>query len=175
MSRALNYIKFLPLDESDAEVVSRTSKSKAKSSKKRAAVDDGDDLDWLDDDDDDGNSKKKKRKRDLFANSDGLDFVAAEDFAAMLESNASGAGLMKTAGTTEALANKDKASVKQLQWEMNRDRWMKGMNRRPSNRGGKPKGRGGGGGGGRGGGSKSKKPLSGPAFRKSRAQRGGKR
>lgn len=145
----------------------RTIKSK-KASKKRGAEEDGDDLDWLDDEEDDGSKKKKKWKQDLLGDSDGLDFVAAEDFAAMLESNASGAGLMKTAGTTEAMANKDKASVKQLQWEMNRDRWIKGANRRPSNRGGgKQKGR--------GGGNKSKKSLSGPAFRKSRAKRGGKR
>lgn len=36
---------------------------------------------------------------------------------------------LNTGGTTEALANKEKASVKQLQWEMSRDRWMKDLNR----------------------------------------------
>lgn len=44
-----------------------------------------DDLDWALEDK--PSSSKKKSNRALF-NSDGLDFVAAEDFAAMLESNA---------------------------------------------------------------------------------------
>ncbi len=104
-------------------------------------------------------SSRKKRNQDLF-NPDGLDFVAAEDFAAMLESNA-GTGL-NIGGTTEALANKDKASVKQLQWEMSRDRWMKDLNR-PRNGGNTNMGR-------KKTGGKNKKGKSGPAFRKSRGK-----
>ena len=71
---------------------------------------------------------KKKRNLDLFSDASGTDFVAAEEFAAILEKNAA-PGLDSIAGTSEALANKDKASVKQLQWEMARDRWMKDLNR----------------------------------------------
>ena len=106
-------------------------------------------------------NKKSKRNRDLF-DTNGLDFVAAEDFAAMLESNATPG--LNTGGTTEALSNKDKASVKQLQWEMSRDRWMKDLNRPKHRAGGQHKKK-------KGGNNKSK---SGPAFRQNRGKRGGK-
>lgn len=108
-----------------------------------------DDLDWAFDAK--PSSSKKKRKRDILS-STGEDFVAAEDFAALLESNAGG---LATAGTSEAFANKDKASVKQLQWEMSRDRWMKDLNRP---RKGKRQG------------NNKKKNASGPAFRKNRVK-----
>lgn len=137
---------FVALDEDELDPAPLT-----KSKSKKRDVEEMDDLDWALDAK--PSSSSKKRKRDLF-NSDGLDFVAAEDFAAMLESNAN-TGL-NTGGTTEALANKDKASVKQLQWEMSRDRWMKDLNR--PKKGGK-----------KFGGGKNKKSKSGPAFRKNRA------
>jgi ribosome biogenesis protein MAK21 len=120
------------------------------------ADDDIDDLDFAFDAK--PSSSKKKRGRDLF-NANGNDFVAAEDFAAILEANA-GTGL-NTAGTTEAMANKDKASVKQLQWEMSRDRWMRDLNR--PKKGGKKIG------------NKNKKGKSGPAFRKNRGKPGKQR
>lgn len=138
-------MKYFFLDEDE---VNPLPPSKGKS-KKRGA-DDIDDLDWALDAK--PSSSKKKRNRDLFAPG-GVDFVAAEDFAAMLESNATG---LKNAGTSEAFANKDKASVKQLQWEMSRDRWMKDLNR--PKKGAKKQG------------NKKKKSISGPAFRKSRAK-----
>lgn len=95
------------------------SKSKGK---KRSKDDDIDDLDFALDAESSG--KKKKKMRDMF-DTNGTDFVAAEDFAAMLEAHSSGP---KTTGTSEDLSNQDKASVKQLQWEMARDRWIKGSN-----------------------------------------------
>ncbi|KZS20710.1 CCAAT/enhancer-binding protein zeta [Daphnia magna] len=137
-------------DDDDDDEPSAPPPSKSKS-KKRAVDEDIDDLDFAF-----GaqpSSSKKKRSRDLF-NANGNDFVAAEDFAAILEANA-GTGL-NTAGTTEALANKDKASVKQLQWEMSRDRWMRDLNR--PKKGGKKMG------------NKNKKGKSGPAFRKNRGK-----
>ena len=142
---------FLFTDEPDIPI---PTKSKAKS--KKRTFDETDDLDWALEDK--PSSSRKKRNQDLF-NPDGLDFVAAEDFAAMLEANA-GTGL-NTGGTTEDLANKDKASVKQLQWEMSRDRWMKDLNR-PRKGGNRT--------GGKKMGGKTKKGKSGPAFRKSRGK-----
>lgn len=154
------------LDVSDEDLDPAPAKVSSKSKSKKRPIDDGDDLDWALEDQPSGSSKK--RSRNLFKD-DGMDFVAAEDFAAMLESNAGGLNT----GTTEALANKDKASVKQLQWEMSRDRWMKDLNK-PKGKG--PKGfkggkrAGGAGGGGGGGGGKSRKNKSGPAFRKNKTK-----
>ena len=94
-----------------------------KKGKKRSKDDDIDDLDFALDAESSG--KKKKKMRDMF-DTNGTDFVAAEDFAAMLDAHSSGP---KTTGTSEDLSNQDKASVKQLQWEMARDRWIKGNNK----------------------------------------------
>ena len=106
-----------------------STKAKGKKSKKRAADDeDGDDLDLAFG----GGSIKKKRNRNMFSDS-GSDFAAAEEFAALLEGNANTD--LNIGGTSEALSNKDRASTKQLQWEMSRDRWMKDLNR--PHRGGK--------------------------------------
>lgn len=127
-------------------------KSKSSKKQKRPIDDDMDDLDWALD------AGKKKRSRNLFSDT-GSDFVGAEEFSAMLEAN-SGAG-MQVAGTSEAVANKDKASAKQLAWEASRNRWMTDKNRQRS--GGRQKKKGG------------RKNNSGPAFRKSRANRGGKK
>ena len=154
-------------DDEEEEMLPAPSKSKGTKAKgkKRAAADDdeGDDLDWaFEEKPSISNSKKTKRNRDLF-DTNGLDFVAAEDFAAMLESNATPG--LNTGGTTEALSNKDKASVKQLQWEMSRDRWMKDLNRPKNRTGGQHKKK-------RGG--PNSKSKSGPAFRKNRAKWGGK-
>ncbi len=107
-----------------------STKSKGKKTKKRAADDDdGDDLDLAFGG---GSSIKKKRNRNMFSDS-GSDFAAAEEFAALLEGNANAD--LNIGGTSEALSNKDRASTKQLQWEMARDRWMKDLNR--PQRGGK--------------------------------------
>lgn len=76
-------------DEEDDPLPPSSSKSKKRGIDKIT----DDDLDWAFDAK--PSSSKKKRKRDLF-NSTGEDFVAAEDFAAMLESNAGG---MANAGT----------------------------------------------------------------------------
>ena len=50
-------------------------------------------------------------------------FLAAEEFSSMLDEG----NTEKTLGS-QALVNRDKASAKQLKWEMERERWMKGMN-----------------------------------------------
>ena len=110
-----------------------------------------DDLDWA------FGSKpsSKKRSRNLFADT-GSDFVGAEEFSAMLEANAVPG--MKNAGTSEALANKDKASVKQLAWETSRHQWMTDKNRpRKGTQRQKKKG--------------ANKTKSGPAFRRNKAKR----
>ncbi|CAN7995585.1 unnamed protein product [Ixodes hexagonus] len=49
--------------------------------------------------------------------------ASAEQFSHLLDENAS-AGVDTT--SAQALSNKDKASVKQLKWEMNRDAWVRG-------------------------------------------------
>merc|ERR1712071_208955 len=146
------------------KVVKKTAlKSKLSIKSKRPMEDDMDDLDWALDA---GKASKKKRSRTMFADT-ASDFIGAEEFSAMLESN-SGAS-MKFAGTSEAMANKDKASAKQLAWESSRDRWMTDKNR-PRN-GARQNKKGGPKGGQKGG----RKSNSGPAFRKNRANRGGKK
>ncbi|GFY59015.1 hypothetical protein TNIN_28211 [Trichonephila inaurata madagascariensis] len=74
--------------------------------------------------------KKKKTNRlrdDLLAD--------ADEFAALLEE--SGSGALDNI-TSETFQNKDKASVKQLQWEMERDRFVRGK-RKTKSWGGKSK------------------------------------
>ncbi|ODM93370.1 CCAAT/enhancer-binding protein zeta [Orchesella cincta] len=68
-----------------------------------------------DEDEDDFDKKKIKKLKggDMFA--------PAEQFAEMLESNAD-----FSLSAPSTLINKDNADPKQLQWEMERDRWMKG-------------------------------------------------
>lgn len=127
---------FCSLDE-DGEEVAGPSKiktsAKATTKNKKRSADDEDDLDLIFSDE----PKQKKKRRQMMGNDTGSDFAAAEEFAQLLEDNdASGLDL---GGTSEALANKDRASVKQLQWEMSRDRWMKDLNR--PRRGGGAKGK----------------------------------
>merc|ERR1712071_318711 len=104
-------------EEADTKVAVPAKSGKLKSKKRPVEDDMDDDLDWA------FGSKpsSKKRSRNLFADT-GSDFVGAEEFSAMLEANAVPG--MKNAGTSEALANKDKASVKQLAWETSRHQWM---------------------------------------------------
>ena len=66
-------------------------------------------------------------------------FASAEEFSHLLDEGA-GKGKPSMAGS-EALSNvKDKAGVKQLAWEMNRDRWVRGADwkskKRPGGGGG---------------------------------------
>merc|ERR1712071_616817 len=109
-------------EEADTKVAVPAKSGKLKSKKRPVEDDMDDDLDWA------FGSKpsSKKRSRNLFADT-GSDFVGAEEFSAMLEANAVPG--MKNAGTSEALANKDKASVKQLAWETSRHQWMTDKNR----------------------------------------------
>jgi len=48
-------------------------------------------------------------------------FAPAEEFAEMLEENAE-----DTLAGSHTLINKDRAAAKQLKWETDRDRWVKG-------------------------------------------------
>lgn len=51
-------------------------------------------------------------------------FASAEEFSTLLEDNASN----KKQGSSQAVSNTDNSSKKQLAWEENRDRWIKGFN-----------------------------------------------
>lgn len=53
-------------------------------------------------------------------------FASAEEFSSLLEETASN----KKQGSSQAVANTENASGKQLAWEENRDRWIKGYNRK---------------------------------------------
>ncbi|XP_049882086.1 CCAAT/enhancer-binding protein zeta isoform X2 [Pectinophora gossypiella] len=53
-------------------------------------------------------------------------FASAEEFSTLLEETATN----KKQGSSQAVANTDKASTKQLAWEENRDRWIKGFNKK---------------------------------------------
>lgn len=53
-------------------------------------------------------------------------FASAEEFSTLLEDTAAN----KQQGSSQAVANTDNASTKQLAWEDNRDRWIKGYNRK---------------------------------------------
>ncbi|XP_073965864.1 CCAAT/enhancer-binding protein zeta-like [Choristoneura fumiferana] len=88
----------------------------------------------LEDSDEDGEidvpgtmSKKGKMKLKLKGKDDlGSLFASAEEFSTLLEENASN----KKQGSSQAVANTDNASIKQLAWEDKRDTWMKGYNRK---------------------------------------------
>ncbi|KAF7690463.1 hypothetical protein HF521_012267 [Silurus meridionalis] len=49
-------------------------------------------------------------------------FAAAEEFGDLLDENTD----MKFDNGMNAMANKDKASIKQLKWEVQRDDWIQG-------------------------------------------------
>ncbi|KAL3875114.1 hypothetical protein ACJMK2_038048 [Sinanodonta woodiana] len=72
--------------------------------------------------------KKKKLAKSKANKSDGLGpsglFSAAEEFAHLIDDSAT-SGLDMTGAN--AMSNKDKADVKQLKWEMQRDQWIKGV------------------------------------------------
>ncbi|CAH0697721.1 unnamed protein product [Spodoptera exigua] len=72
-------------------------------------------------------SKKGKGKLKLKGGDDlGSLFASAEEFSTLLEETATN----KKQGSSQAVANTDNASSKQLAWEDNRDRWIKGYNRK---------------------------------------------
>lgn len=53
-------------------------------------------------------------------------FASAEEFSTLLEETATN----KKQGSSQAVANTDNASTKQLAWEDNRAQWIKGYNRK---------------------------------------------
>lgn len=53
-------------------------------------------------------------------------FASAEEFSTLLEDTATN----KKQGSSQAVANTDNSSTKQLAWEEKRDRWIKGYNKR---------------------------------------------
>ncbi|KAK3862223.1 hypothetical protein Pcinc_031899 [Petrolisthes cinctipes] len=88
------------------------------------------------DEDDSGMSKPKKKKTDLGTfvtkkgkkrSDDGAIFASAEKFAHILSENAN-QGIDTT--STQALVNKDRASAKQIKWEIERERKISGQTRR---------------------------------------------
>ncbi|XP_072934017.1 CCAAT/enhancer-binding protein zeta isoform X2 [Epargyreus clarus] len=73
---------------------------------------------------------KLKGKDDL-----GSLFASAEEFSTLLEETATN----KKQGSSQAVANTDNASTKQLAWEDKRDRWIKGYRKKIVGKGGKNK------------------------------------
>uniref|UniRef100_S4P9H8 CCAAT/enhancer-binding protein zeta n=1 Tax=Pararge aegeria TaxID=116150 RepID=S4P9H8_9NEOP len=67
------------------------------------------------------NKLKLKGSEDL-----GSLFASAEEFSTLLEETATN----KKQGSSQAVSNTDNASTKQLAWEDNRDRWIKGYNKK---------------------------------------------
>lgn len=53
-------------------------------------------------------------------------FASAEEFSTLLEETASN----KKQGSSQAVANTDNSSTKQLAWEEKRDKWIKGFNKK---------------------------------------------
>ncbi|XP_078727972.1 LOW QUALITY PROTEIN: CCAAT/enhancer-binding protein zeta-like [Lampetra fluviatilis] len=118
-----------------------------------------------------GHSTKRRRK-----DGDQL-FLAAEEFGTMLDEHSSSG--IDTSGLN-AVANKDNSHAKQLNWEAQRDRWVKGDGERRRRPSWKRKRRSGGGGGGGGGGAPAGKfgggaPRKGAAGRRAGAAGGGAR
>ncbi|XP_034837620.1 CCAAT/enhancer-binding protein zeta [Maniola hyperantus] len=74
--------------------------------------------------------KKSANKKNQFKlkGSDDLGslFASAEQFSTLLEETASN----KHQGSSQAVSNTDNSSTKQLAWEDNRDRWIKGYNKK---------------------------------------------
>lgn len=53
-------------------------------------------------------------------------FASADQFSTLLEETATN----KRQGSSQAISNTDNSSKKQLAWEENRDKWIKGYNRK---------------------------------------------
>uniref|UniRef100_G3PDL1 CCAAT/enhancer-binding protein zeta n=1 Tax=Gasterosteus aculeatus aculeatus TaxID=481459 RepID=G3PDL1_GASAC len=69
---------------------------------------------------DSSDSKRGKKKK---GKTDAAMFVSADEFGSLLDENA---GSKFDSIGLNAMANKDKAALKQLKWEANRDDWMQG-------------------------------------------------
>lgn len=100
--------------------------------------DDAEAMDFDDSDaeiDEPGPSKSHKKKKDM----DSEVFASAEEFSELLEA----AGAARE-GSSSAVSNKDKSSLKQLNWEAQRDRWVKGYKNFTGGKasGGRPNGKG---------------------------------
>ncbi|GLV42792.1 uncharacterized protein CBL_03532 [Carabus blaptoides fortunei] len=72
-----------------------------------------------------GKKKLGKKKNDFNSI-----FASADEFASILDEEPN-----FMAGTSNAVSNKDNAHMKQLSWEQNRHRWMKGVDNMLGNRG----------------------------------------
>lgn len=89
--------------------------------------DDAEDIDFDDEEEEEDslerstNQGKAKGKKSNSKDLDNDVFASAEEFSELLEA----AGAARE-GSSRAVSNKDKASLKQLNWEAERDRWVKG-------------------------------------------------
>jgi len=151
--------EFQPMEDSLGEKNKKTgaakksdakSKSQVKSkSQKSIAMDDDedegdDDLDEFDFIEKISTKKQKLSKKVTKSNKLSDLFADAEEFSHLLEGNATaGKGKGGKGGRgfdmlgLGALSNKDKASVKQLEWESGRDKWLKGEDWRKKGKPGK--------------------------------------
>lgn len=100
----LDLVNDLSDDEEDMEFLSDSEEEEQSSSKKSLKK-----------------FKKKVKKDDISSL-----FASAEEFASLLEDE--GSSKYKP-GSSNVMENKDKASHKQLDWEDNRNRWIKGFNK----------------------------------------------
>ncbi|XP_067003960.2 CCAAT/enhancer-binding protein zeta [Anabrus simplex] len=90
--------------------------------------DDDDDDDIFEDGRKEVKGKKGKKRKDFMKGSLSRSvFASADEFAEMLED--AGDTNLKLGGLA-SMSNKDKAGVKQLKWEMDRDHWLKGPKQR---------------------------------------------
>ncbi|XP_053620788.1 CCAAT/enhancer-binding protein zeta [Plodia interpunctella] len=97
-------------------------------------------LEGSDDEDDHIEVPGKKGKGNMKLKLKGSDdlgslFASAEEFSTLLEDTATN----KKQGSSQAVANTDNASTKQLAWEDKRDRWIKGYNKKILGNKSKPK------------------------------------
>ncbi|CAG9822378.1 unnamed protein product [Phaedon cochleariae] len=106
------------MDEDDKELLADLSSD-----------DDEEDIEFMEDDEEEvERNKKKMKKLRKGGNKDDImsQFAAADEFAALLEEE--GSSRVKS-GTSSAFLNRDNADVKQLAWEDDRNKWLRGFDR----------------------------------------------
>ncbi|XP_066138108.1 CCAAT/enhancer-binding protein zeta-like [Euwallacea fornicatus] len=79
------------------------------------------DIEFPSDSEEESSFSSKKKQKDTASL-----FASAEEFAALLDDEGSS---KQKPGTSSIMANKDKASQRQLDWETNRNNWIKGFDK----------------------------------------------
>ncbi|XP_077493721.1 CCAAT/enhancer-binding protein zeta-like [Amblyomma americanum] len=101
---------------------------------KRGAAIREEDIEFSDEDDDFGTESKPSKQKPAKGKAKSFDLsnlvASAEEFSHLLEDTAGGVDTT----TSQAVSNRDKASVKQLKWERDRDAWIRGQDWRSRKR-----------------------------------------